>query len=64
MTKSATPQKDRVPNVMGMGARDAVYLMEQQGIKVRLRGRGKVAEQSLHAGDTIGKNTVCMLRLN
>ena len=64
MTKSATPQKHRVPNVMGMGARDAVYLMEQQGIKVRLRGRGKVAEQSLHAGDTIGKNTVCMLRLN
>ncbi|MBQ1854743.1 MAG: penicillin-binding protein [Prevotella sp.] len=64
LTKSATPQKHRVPNVMGMGARDAVYLMEQHGIKVRLRGRGKVAEQSLHAGDTIGKNAVCMLRLN
>ena len=36
-----------MPNVIGMGARDAVYLLESKGVRVKLNGRGKVTAQSL-----------------
>lgn len=52
-----------VPNVTGMGARDAVYLLENQGIKTKLRGRGKVISQSLHAGQPIRQGMACELIL-
>ena len=39
-----------VPNVKGMGAKDAVYLMEKCGLKVQLSGIGKVRSQSIPAG--------------
>ena len=54
---------NRVPNVHGMGARDAVYLMEKQGIRVRLTGRGRVIEQSLAPGDRLKRGMQCSLRL-
>lgn len=52
-----------VPNVIGMGARDAVYILEKKGIRVCLSGRGKVVEQSIPPGDTIKKDMVCILKL-
>lgn len=54
----------RMPDVIGMGARDAVYLIEKRGVKCRLKGRGKVAEQSLEAGHLIKKGEVCVLTLD
>ena len=36
-----------VPDVRGMGARDAVYLLENLGLKVELEGAGKVVSQSV-----------------
>lgn len=39
-----------MPNVMGMGARDAVYLLESRGLKVIIKGRGKVQQQSIAYG--------------
>ena len=56
-------QGSLVPNVRGMGARDAVYLMEKRGIKVRITGRGRVIEQSLAPGDKIKNGMQCSLRL-
>lgn len=52
-----------VPDVTGMGARDAVYLLESRGIKVRLHGRGKVTGQSLPSGHVIKKGEICSLKL-
>lgn len=52
-----------VPDVHGMGARDAVYLLESRGIKVRLQGRGKVLKQSIGAGEKIKKGMICYLQL-
>lgn len=52
-----------VPDVKGMGARDAVYILESRGVKVRLHGRGKVTQQSLPAGHIIKKGEVCSLKL-
>ena len=45
-----------MPNVIGMGARDAV--------KCKLKGRGKVSGQSLEAGHFIKKGEVCVLTLD
>ncbi len=58
------PSKNVVPDVTGMGARDAVYIMESLGIKVRLEGRGKVIEQSIAAGKDIAKGMICTLKLS
>jgi len=39
-----------VPNVIGMGAKDAVYALENIGLRVNLQGRGEVCSQSLNVG--------------
>lgn len=54
--------KQLVPDVHNMGARDAIYLLENCGIKVVMSGRGKVVEQSLAPGERIKKGMVCKLR--
>lgn len=46
---------DLVPDVRGMGARDAIYLLEKSGLRVNLVGAGKVVSQSLSPGQRIVK---------
>ena len=55
--------ENRVPNVIGMDITDAVYLLENMGIKTDFAGQGTVKEQSLHAGDTLKANSVIQLKL-
>ena len=55
--------KGTVPNVVGMGASDAVFALEKLGIKVRLSGTGEVASQSIPAGKTLEKHMTCELHL-
>lgn len=52
-----------VPDVSGMGARDAVFMLESRGIRTRLNGRGKVVSQSLAPGTKIKKRQRCLLTL-
>ena len=52
-----------VPDVKGMGARDAVYLLEKHGIKTIIVGRGRVIEQSIAPNDKVQKGMKCTLRL-
>lgn len=52
-----------IPDVRGMGAKDAVYLIEKRGVMVKLNGRGKVVKQSLEPGHNIKAGEVCMLLL-
>tara|TARA_B100000508_G_scaffold75230_1_gene58623 strand:+ start:90123 stop:92219 length:2097 start_codon:yes stop_codon:yes gene_type:complete len=42
--------KERVPDVRGMGLEDAVYLLEQVGLTVKVIGFGKVVDQSIVPG--------------
>ena len=56
-------KQDITPNVVGMGAKDAVYLLESHGLRVKLVGRGKVKKQSYPAGKAITENSVCILTL-
>jgi cell division protein FtsI (penicillin-binding protein 3) len=52
-----------VPNVWGMGARDAVYLLEKAGMRVNLTGEGKVVSQSLRPGSKVVKGTTIRIVL-
>ena len=53
-----------VPSVIGMGAKDAVYLLESKGLKVNLVGVGKVKSQSIANGTIIRKGQTITLTMN
>ena len=52
-----------VPNVIGMKAKDAVYLLENSGLQTTLKGRGNVKKQSIRAGKSIKENQSITLQL-
>jgi cell division protein FtsI (penicillin-binding protein 3) len=53
-----------VPNVIGMGAKDALFAMESAGLKVALAGRGTVVGQSIRAGTKVNKDQLVILTFN
>lgn len=53
-----------VPNVTGLTLKDAVYLLENEGMRVRIQGRGVVQGQSVPAGTKINKNQLIILQLS
>lgn len=53
-----------IPNLKGMPGMDAVALLENLGLKVKVNGVGKVKKQSLQAGQNINKNTIIVLELS
>ncbi|MES2587927.1 MAG: penicillin-binding protein [Bacteroidota bacterium] len=55
--------KNTVPNVLGMSAKDAVYLIENTGMNARLNGFGKVVKQTVPAGSMIFKGGLIELTL-
>ena len=52
------------PNVVGMGLKDAVYLLENSGLKVTTGGRGRVVNQSITAATNFKKGQTISLVLN
>ena len=52
-----------IPDVTGMGARDAVFALEKRGIRAVIKGRGKVKSQSLYAGTAVKQGMKCELYL-
>jgi cell division protein FtsI (penicillin-binding protein 3) len=56
--------KNLIPNVVDMGAKDAVFLLENLGLQVTLRGRGKVKTQSLPAGTSVRQGDRIILDMN
>ena len=55
--------KGTVPDVIGLGVRDAVYQMESRGIRTQIYGRGKVVKQTLIPGTLIKKGATCSITL-
>jgi len=53
-----------VPNVVSMGLKDAVYLLENIGLKVQVVGRGSVRKQSIPAGTRIRKGEIIILEMS
>ena len=52
-----------MPDVRGMGLKDAVYLLENMGVKVSVQGKGKITIQSVAPGTTIDKGVTVFLNL-
>ena len=59
---SVAPKK--VPDVTGLGLKDAVYLLENMGLKVVASGRGKVIHQSLEQDADFTKGQAINIQLN
>jgi len=53
-----------VPNVVGMAGMDAVSLLENLGMKVRINGSGKVLSQSIKMGEKLQKGQQIVLTLS
>ncbi len=53
-----------VPNVKGMSGMDAVALLENLKMKVKVIGIGKVKKQSLNPGERLEKNKIIILELS
>jgi len=53
-----------VPDVRGMSLRDAVYLLENSGLRVRYSGRGRVLRQSPEHGARVYEGSVVSLDMN
>ena len=53
-------QDKTMPDVKGMGLKDALYLLENMNVKVSVKGKGKVKAQSIEPGNTVSqKNQHC-----
>ena len=56
--------KGVVPNVKGMGLNDALFLLENQGLNVKVLGSGVVKKQSLNPGKKIDKGELIVIDLS
>ena len=56
--------KSKIPNLKGMSGMDAVALLGNLGIKVSVKGVGKVKKQSIQPGQPIIKNSTITLELS
>jgi len=55
---------DVMPDVTGMGLKDAIYLLEHNGLQVKIQGKGKVMAQSVTPGTKIIKGQNIILQLS
>ena len=53
-----------MPDLKGMGLKDALYIMENMGVKVYANGKGKIRSQSIEKGSEVGKGTVLVIELS
>ena len=61
-TKSQN-EKNTIPNLKGMSGMDAIALLENKGLHVKIKGMGKVKSQSIGVGVPILKNSSIVLEL-
>ena len=64
VVKAKNEEMKKVPDVKGMGLKDALFLLESRDMKVITRGTGKVKQQSIPAGTIVSKNQKLILDLN
>ena len=56
--------RQAIPDVKGMGLKDALYLLESMDMRVAVRGSGKVRTQSPQAGSACKKNETILIQLD
>lgn len=57
-------KKGLVPDVRGMSLRDAIYLLENSGLRVQYSGRGRVLRQSPEHGARVWEGSIVSLDMN
>ncbi len=53
-----------MPDVKGMGLKDALFLLENMELRVVPNGKGKVKTQSISPGIALQKNETIFIQLN
>jgi cell division protein FtsI (penicillin-binding protein 3) len=64
VVKAKNEEQKLVPDVKGMGLKDALFLLESRDIRVATRGTGKVKQQSILPGTIVSRNQKLILDLN
>jgi cell division protein FtsI (penicillin-binding protein 3) len=59
-----TFKPEGMPDVRGMSARDAVYVLEKRGYRVTVKGAGRVVGQSPAAGNPVSEGSQIILQLS
>ena len=62
--QTAKLYRGMMPDVKGMGLKDAVYMLETSGLQVQVVGKGKVQSQSIQPGTAIVKGQNIILQLS
>ena len=52
-----------MPDLHGMGLKDTIYLLENMGVKIQAKGKGKVMMQSVQAGTALTKGMMVYIML-
>lgn len=60
----AQKYKTIIPNLKGMAAMDAIALLENMGLNVKIIGKGTVKKQSIESGQKVKPNTTIILELS
>ena len=61
---NTSQDRNKVPDVTGLGLKDAVYVLENIGLKVMASGRGKVIYQSITQNTDFQKGQSIKIQLN
>ena len=61
--RRSTMEHEKMPDLSGYGLRDALFCLEQMGLKVRSFGMGRVRKQSIKAGQKYKKGDTVVLTL-
>lgn len=57
-------KNNRMPDLVGMTAKDVLYVLENAGLRVKIIGGGMVVGQSIEPGSLISKGTIITLTLS
>lgn len=63
MLKPGAVYRGHVPDVRGLALKDAIYLLENEGLKIQIQGRGTVQAQSVTPGTPVQKGQTIWLHL-
>jgi cell division protein FtsI (penicillin-binding protein 3) len=63
LMKARAINKNTMPDLKGMGLKDAIYILESLGVKINVKGRGKIVSQSVEPGTALEKGVTVVIEL-
>lgn len=62
--KSQPVRQQVMPNVRGMALKDALFLLENMGVRVQVKGKGRIVAQSIPPGTALDRPLQLLLELS